>query len=310
MPIDPALKMVLDAIAGLNGPPLESLTPEQTRTAYRAGRVNPNPPALARVDDLQVGGGSGELKARLYAPEKVTPLPGMVFLHGGGWTFGDLDTHETVCRTIAAEVGCVVVSVEYRLAPEHKFPAAIDDAFAATIDVHRRAPELGIDAARLAIAGDSSGGNLAAATCLRIRNEGGPPLRFHAIVNPVTNYGFDTKSYDENGTGYLLTTDTMRWFWNNYLSSPLDGDNYLASPLRAESLAGLPHAIVATAEFDPLRDEGDAYAKRVEADGGTVTHLQFAGLIHEFWHMAAISPACRAAFDEICAAMRDGFAEV
>jgi acetyl esterase len=302
--LDPIIRKLLDALAAMHAPALESMTPDQARATYRAGRTNANPEPVDRVENLEVRGGAGNVGARLYAPSSSDPLPCLVYYHGGGWLFGDIETHDAVCRAFSNLAQCAVVSVDYRLAPEHKFPAAADDAYAALVDVHTRATELGIASNRIGVGGDSAGGALAAATALRARDLGGPALRLHLMINPVTDYNFETASYTENGEGYFLTAATMRWFWDNYLATEDDGANPYASPLRAESLSGLPLAVVATAEYDPLRDEGDAYARRIAREGGRVTHLQLAGLTHEFIHMAAIVPACRAALNQLAAELK------
>ena len=201
---------------------------------------------------------------------------------------GDLDGADVTCRELAARSGSVVVSVDYRLAPEHRYPAAHEDCYAATIWAAEHASELGADAGKLAVGGDSAGGNLAAVVCLRARDEDGPAIRFQLLVYPVTDHNYETASYRDNAEGYLLTRDGMVWFWDHYLGPDGDGSHPHASPLRAEDLSGLPPAHVITAEYDPLRDEGEAYAQRLREAGVPTTHTRYAGQIHAFYGMHGV----------------------
>ncbi len=234
------------------------------------------------VQNLFAPGPAGDIPVRLYRPDSSTPLPVLVFFHGGGFVSGSPDTHDGLCRKLANLVPCAVVSVDYRLAPEHKFPAAPEDCFAATRFVAEKGYALGVDAKRIAVAGDSAGGNLAAVTAQICRDRNGPELRHQLLIYPITDVGCDTPSYAENASGYLLTRDLMRWFWNHYLDTPADGTQILASPLRAEDLSGLAPATVITAEFDPLRDEGEAYARRLRAAGVDAQLERYDGQIHGF----------------------------
>jgi acetyl esterase len=231
----------------------------------------------------------------------------LVYFHGGGWVLGGLDTHDSVCRELAHGAGAIVVSVDYRLAPEHKFPAAADDCYAAVVWAAAHATEIGADPTRIAIAGDSAGGNLTCVIALQARDKDGPRLCFQLPVYPVTNHSLDTPSYRENATGYLLETDSMAWFWGHYLATDADGEHPYASPLRAASLRGLPPALVITAEFDPLRDEGEAYAKRLETAGVPTQLRRFDGMIHGFFGMSAIMDKAKAAIAESCAALGHAF---
>jgi acetyl esterase len=260
------------------------------------------------VSDRTIPGPAGDIRIRIYTPsEGEAPWPCLVYLHGGGWVICTLDSHDTICRMVANRAACRVVSVDYRLSPEHKFPAPFDDCYAAVQWVHDNAAELGVDPDRLAVGGDSAGGNLSASVAIKARDEGGPPLRYQLLVYPVTDHNFDTASYSENGDGYLLTADMMRWFWDHYLASPDHGANPIASPLRADNLAGLPPAMVITAEFDPLRDEGEAYAARLEEAGVPVDHTRYDGQIHAFWQMPGSFPAAHSAADAAGAALRKAF---
>jgi acetyl esterase len=231
----------------------------------------------------------------------------LVYFHGGGWVLGGIETHDGVCRELANAAGCVVVSVDYRLAPEHKFPAAVEDCYAATQWAAAHAGDLGADARRLAVGGDSAGGNLAAVVSQMAPDRGGPPIVFELLVYPVTTAAFDTPSYRDNAEGYLLTAGDMRWFWNHYLNGPADADNPYASPLRATRLAGLPPALVITAEFDPLRDEGEQYAQRLEEAGVPTRLIRYDGMIHGFFGMSHMMDKAKAAVREAGANLRLAF---
>jgi acetyl esterase len=269
----------------------------------------PGPVAeVARLEERRIAGPAGEIGMRLYAPDAPGPLPALVFFHGGGFVIGSLDSHDGVCRELANAARCAVVSVDYRLAPEHKFPAAPEDCFAATRWVAANARALGLDPARLAVGGDSAGGCLAAVAAQLCRERGGPALRFQLLVYPVTDCRFDTPSYRENAEGYLLTRSLMQWFWNHYLQDPAEGESPLASPLRAEKLDGLPPALVLTAEYDPLRDEGEAYARRLERAGVPTTLTRYDGMFHGFFGMGAAIDRSRDAIAEAARHLRKAFA--
>jgi acetyl esterase len=291
-------------------PPLHHLSPADARTAAQGFRaLSGEPEAVAEVTDRTIPGPGGPLPARVYTPARAAggPLPCLVYYHGGGWVFGDIEGVDTICRAVANRAGCKVVSIEYRLAPEHKFPAPLDDCYAALTWVAANGPQLGVDTTRLAVGGDSAGGNLAAAVTLRARDERGPSLRYQVLVYPVTNHDFGTVSYEENGDDYLLTREMMQWFWNHYLNSAAEGRQPLASPLAAGSLAGLPPALVLTAEFDPLRDEGEAYAARLKDAGVRVRQKRFPGQIHGFWQMVGVFPMALEAAGDVAAELRVAF---
>jgi acetyl esterase len=309
MALDPAAAGLLEQMAAAGLPPLNELSPPEAREAA-AGFVELAGPGeeVASVENRTVPGPAGPVPVRIYTPGRGSaPRPALVYFHGGGWVIGDLETTDAICRALANRAACVVVSVDYRLAPEYKFPVPLDDCYAAFTWVAEHAGEIGVDPTRLAVGGDSAGGNLSAAVALRARDEGGPALRLQLLVYPVTDHNFDTVSYKENGDGYLLTKDMMVWFWDHYLDSPKDGDNPLACPLRARDLSGLPPARVFTAEFDPLRDEGEAFAARLAAAGVPVTHTRYDGQIHAFWTMLAVMPAAWKAADEAAQALREAF---
>jgi acetyl esterase len=245
---------------------------------------------------------------RIYTPAGSGPFPVLVFFHGGGWVIGDLDTQDGACRALANGAGCLVVSVGYRLAPEHKFPAAPDDTYAATKWVAANAASINADPARIAVGGDSAGGNLTAVTAQMARQRGGPRLAFQLLIYPVTDGACDTASYRDNADGYLLTKEMMLWFWNHYVRNPEERFNSMASPLRAQSLKGLPPALVQTAEFDPLRDEGEAYAARLQEAGVPVKLTRYDGMIHGFFGMASVIDRATTAIGEAAEALRSAFA--
>jgi len=297
--IDPKVKAALEA----QGPAPDNRTvpPAELRLTFtrQAALVPKLPEPLARVEDRAIDTPAGPLRVRVYTPEGKTPFPILLYFHGGGWVVGGLETHDGVCRSLARRAGAVVVSVDYRLAPETKFPGAPDDALAALRWAASQASELGGDAARLAVGGDSAGANLAAALALRVRDQGGPRIGFQLLIYPVTDFDFDTASYHEFATGYPLTRSNMQWFWESYRASPSDAENPYAAPLRTADLAGLPPAFILTAHFDVLRDEGEAYAKRLHEAGVPVRCVRFRGMTHGFIRMGAVFPQADRALTEL-----------
>jgi len=304
MPLDPQCQLVIDQLAALSFD-WTSLEPARVRAAFAAMPLVPGE-AVARVEDRTLPGPAGPLPVRVYAPAGAgpAPLPALVYFHGGGFVLCNLDSHDGTCRSLANAAGCAVVSVDYRLAPEHRFPAAPEDCYAATRFVAENAAAFGVDPRRLAIGGDSAGGNLTAVVALMARDRGGPELRFQLLIYPVTDCAFDTPSYRENGEGYFLTAQQMRWFWEHYLARAAQAADPYASPLRAEKLEGLPPGLVITAEYDPLRDEGEAYAARLREAGVAVTLSRYDGMIHGFFGMGAAIERARAAVAEAGAALR------
>ena len=291
--LHPDAARVCEMIVASGRPPLETLTPVQAREVYSASRqvLQPDPPEVAETTNLQAPGPTGPIPLRLYrglGTRKDQPLPALIYFHGGGWVIGDLDSHDQACRALANASGCIVVSVHYRLAPEHKFPAAVEDAITATRWIAANAASLGIDATRLAVGGDSAGGNLAAVVCIDARDRGGPPLRLQLLIYPSVDMGMDMRSHLRHADQLPLTRPTMRWFIDHYLRGETDKSDWRASPLRARSFANLPPALVVTAAFDPLCDEGEAYAKALLEAGVPVTHERFAGQIHGFLTMGRI----------------------
>ncbi|WP_214317484.1 alpha/beta hydrolase [Nonomuraea sediminis] len=273
---------------------------EARRILAQAPKLDAEPPAVRSVEDRM----AGDIPIRVYRPDGGQgPLPVVVFFHGGGWSICTLDTHDWVCRTLCGGAGAVVVSVDYRLAPEHPYPAAVEDAYAATVWVHEHAAELGADPARLAVAGDSAGGNLAAVTCLKARDLAGPPIRFQLLIYPATDAAQDSASCRENATGYFLTADHMAWFWDSYQPDRSRRAEPYSSPIHAD-LGDLPPALVITAEHDPLRDEGEEYGRLLRKAGTQAETVRFDGMFHSFFTLAGnLLPATKQATDLACSAL-------
>jgi acetyl esterase len=305
MPLDPGLKLVLDQLAANPGPQLHELPVAQARAFFDQMQLPRPEVKIAAVEERRIPGPAGEIPVRVYRPEGKAPLPALVYFHGGGWVIGSLETHDGSCRDLANRAGCVVVSVDYRLAPESRYPAAAEDCYAATQWVAEHAAELGIDPRRIGIGGDSAGGNLTAVVALMARDRRGPALRHQLLIYPVTDADFTRPSYRDNAEGYLLTTQAMEWFWGHYVPEPARRREPYAAPLRAADLSGLPPAFVLTAEFDPLRDEGEAYAARLQQAGVPTRAKRYDGAIHGFFAMGLLSEVARRAVDETAAALRE-----
>jgi len=308
--LHPQARALLKLIQDRGVPPTHTLTPAEARRYYLERRffTQPDPPAVAACQALRAATAAGEIPLRLYRPiggpggNTSARLPALVYFHGGGWVIGDLDTHDTLCRSLANGSGCVVVSVDYRLAPEHPFPAAFDDALAATRWVRSEADALGLDAKRLAVGGDSAGGNLAAAVAIAVRDdEDRPPLAYQLLIYPATDQRGNLPSHRANGQGYLLTSDTIRYFHDRYLPDPALDLDWRASPLLDENLAHLPPALVLTAGYDPLHDEGVAYAQRLSEAGVHASHVDFERQIHGFILMGRVIDEAHTAVT-LCAA--------
>lgn len=319
MPLDPALQGMLDLLASSGTKPISEGTPPEARANFRLLTVDLRSPdsivPVRSVEDHALPGPAGTLPVRIYRPDvegsqAERPLPTVVFFHGGGFVIGDLDSHDNQCRWLCREVGAVVVSVDYRLAPEAPFPAAVEDCLAATRWAAQQAAELGGDPQRLVVAGDSAGGNLAAVVAQACRDEGAegaaPALAAQLLIYPATDFvdddGVTHLSRQENAEGFFLTAADMAWFSAHYAGASDPADPRL-SPARGR-LDGLPPAVVVTAEYDPLRDEGNAYARALADAGVPVRHHEFAGLIHGFFDLAALSPACEQAVRQTCADLR------
>ena len=314
MPVDPQIQQVIDALAASEFGPVHELTPQEARAQYdrmiAARGIAPAP--VGAVEDWTIPGPGGDLPVRIYRPGiRGENLPAFVYFHGGGHVIGSLDTHDATARNLCNGAGCVVVSVDYRLAPEHKFPAAAEDAFAAVRWCAAHGAEIGADPRRIAVGGDSAGGNLAAVAALMARDAGGPGIRLQVLVYPVADYACDTESYRTYAEGYgMLEAQSMRWFRDHYLRGEADWLDWRAAPLRAADLSGVAPALVLTAQCDVLHDEGEAYAQRLRTAEVEVKHRDCEGMIHGFFTMApAIDGAVRAQA-LTCEAMRRAFAHV
>ncbi|HLH67958.1 MAG TPA: alpha/beta hydrolase [Candidatus Dormibacteraeota bacterium] len=295
MPLDPQAKRYLEHVAALGLPPVEEQSPEDARRQSEASADALFGPKeeVRSIDDTVVEG----VPVRVYTPDltDVGPPPTLVYLHGGGWVVGSVNTHDGVCRALANRARCQVISVDYRLAPEHPFPAAVEDAWTVTRWALERAP-------RVAVAGDSAGGNLAAVAAMRAR-DAGLPLALQVLIYPVVDHAFDTRSYRDNGQGYGLTTAAMRHYWSCYLGDA-EGSQPEASPLRAPSLAGVAPALVIVCEYDPLRDEGVAFAERLRAEGVEARLSEYRGMIHGFARLGAFIDRAGEVLDECAATAR------
>lgn len=302
MPLDPQAKALLDGMAAADAPPIEEQSPEEARLAGAILGQLSIPEEVAGVDDRVIPGPGGALPVRIYRPAGApVAAPALVWFHGGGFVIGDLDTADGVCRALCRRAGVMVVSVGYRLAPEHPFPAPLDDATAAFDWVRAHGSELGIDADRIAVGGDSAGANLAAVTANARRGQ----VAFQLLVYPVTDFTRTSQSYQENADGYLLTAATMAWFEQHYTQSAVETHDPRVSPLFEDDLTGVAPAFVMTAEFDPLRDEGEAYGKRMVDAGVPVQVKRYEGLIHGFIQMSAVLDAAGPALDDAASALHD-----
>ena len=286
--LHPQIQRVLQVMAEANLRPIEAMTPaearEQMEATAQARKAEPLP--VDRVRERSVAGPAGDIRLRLYWPNRAAPLPAIVYYHGGGHVIGSLDTHDLVARNLCAGAEALVASVDYRMGPEHRFPAAVEDSFAALKWVHANAKELGADPDRLGVHGDSAGANLAAVVALMARDAGSPRLRLQSLVYPVADYRLVGDSYDKYTQGYgLLTRESMVWFRNHYLRSPKDAEDWRASPINAPSLGDVAPAIVITAECDVLHDDGERYAEALRRAGVPVEYKEYPGMIHGFFGM-------------------------
>ena len=308
MTLDPDVIGLLDLIKAAGRPALDSLPPLEARVAFLAGRtvLQPDPSEVAVVRDFTIPGPAGPIPVRLYrgiGTDAGRKLPCLVYYHGGGWVIGDLDSHDVLCRRLANDAGCAVLSVDYRLAPEHKFPAAYDDAVAAMRFAAEHPDQLGIDAAKIAVGGDSAGGNLAAAAALAAR-DAGVALTNQVLIYPATDMAMTSASYGRVTDGFPLVAHTMVWFIDHYLRNDADKYDWRASPLRAASLRGTAPAIMVVAAHDPLADDGLAYAKRLEQEGVRVASLYFSGQIHGFVSMGKLLRAADTAIGMVASSLR------
>ena len=305
MPLDPQAQVIVDFMASI-GFTFDGATPEELRAGMSAG-ATPSPIAMSSITDRTIPGPAGAIPIRIYRPSTDADLPVVTFFHGGGWVVGDLESHDHCCRVIASKAECVVVAVDYRLAPEAKFPAAIDDAWAATEWVVANADELGVDASRLAVAGDSAGGNLAAVVANMSRDHEHVEIIQQVLIYPVTDGSCDRPSMTENAEGYFLTRSAMDWFHDHYTATVADLEDPRYSPILSD-LAGAPSAVVVTAGFDPLRDQGNAYAAKLVEAGVEVDHVEYEGMIHGFFSMDEAIDVAADAQDQVAAALKAAFA--
>jgi acetyl esterase len=300
MTLDPDMARVLELMARAGGRPVETSTVAEARAgAWSWMNYTGDPDDVASVVDRYIPGPTADLPIRIYAPSGTGPFPALVMFHGSGWVISNIDHADTAHRALANSSGSIVVAVNYQKAPEHKFPVPLFDAYASVEWVAANAAALGIDPTRIGVGGDSAGGNLAAAVCLLARERKNVEISVQLLVYPATHYGACYPSLTENAEGYLLTRAAVDWFWKQYLPNPADGSNPLASPMLAEDLGGLPPAIVVTAEYDPLRDEGEAYAARLAEAGVPTVSRRYAGAVHAFMWMLQHVPASRALIDDL-----------
>ena len=307
MPLDPQAQSVLEMLSALGARPLHVMSPGEARQATaRLAKLGGRPAPVQRTEDRTVPGPAGPIPVRVYTPPGSGPFPALVYCHGGGWVTGSIATHEPICRALAHGAGCAVVSVDYRLAPEHKFPAAVEDCYAVTRWLADNGAALGLDPARLAVGGDSAGGTLATVVALWARDRGGPALACQLLIYPITDYMPDLPSRLKNG--YFLSNADVAWAWKHYLTSAAEADDPSAAPLRAADLTGLPPAIILTAEFDPLHDEGNLYADRLRAAGVPTVLARYDGMIHGFVSLAGVIDQGQAALAQAAGDVRSAFA--
>ena len=301
--LDPQARALIDLMIQRQVPPVHTLTPEQARSLYRdrRGFTQPEPPPIGEVLALRTEGG---VPLRLYRPLQPGMKAGLMYFHGGGWTIGDLDTHDVLCRQLCAAADVAVVSVDYRLAPEARFPAAVDDCVAATRWVQREGAALGLDVSRLAVGGDSAGGNLAAVVSIVLRDAGDALPAYQLLIYPATDQRAGAPSHTANGQGYLLTRDSVAYYASQYMGPQGDLSDWRASPLLAPDLTRLPPALVLTAGYDPLRDEGRQYADALSAAGNSVQYICFERQVHGFITMSRVIDEAHTAVDLCAAALR------
>ena len=298
--IDPEAAAYLSWMQSLGLPALADQGVDEARrqSRMRVSMLAGEPEPVASVKDAEASGPRGPIGCRIYTPVQGEALPALLYLHGGGWVLGDIDSHDSVCRALARRAGCVVLSIDYGLAPEHRFPEPLEDSWAGLEWLHQNAAVLGVDPERIAVGGDSAGGNLAAVLAHWARDRGGPKIAAQLLIYPVTDFDLDTESYRNVGTGYGLTRESMRWFWEKYLADPDEGASPDASPLRARDFTNLPPALVLTCELDPLESEGSAYAASLRAAGVSVDHINEAGMIHGYIRMAGVIGRARKSWDD------------
>jgi len=300
VPLDPQVQIILQQETERGLPPYNELSPLEARQQMLSLSPPVDPElSVRKVDDLRISGPLNEIPIRLYYPEGTSPYPVIVYFHGGGWVIGNLETHNAICHALAKTSGCLVAAVDYRLAPEHRYPAAIEDAYAATSWICKNAGRIQADPLRMAVMGESAGGALATVVSMMARDQDDRRIALQVLVYPVTDNNFNTSSYLNYGEGYSLTRDLMIWFWNHYLGNKENAGQPYASPLRAENLSNLPDALILTAEYDPLCDEGESYAKKLQESGVNVTLTRYDGMIHGFFRMTSKLDKAKGALTQV-----------
>jgi acetyl esterase len=313
MPLDPLLKAFLDQANAQPGPKMWELTAPEARQTFVAlmELAGPKDVPIGKTENITIPGPGGDIPARVYTPVAAggDALPALIYFHGGGWVIGTVETHDGLCRMFANESGVRVISVDYRLAPEHRFPAAIEDAYAAAAWVEANAAQLGVDPNRVAVGGDSAGGGLAAAVCQMAKAKGAPRIQFQLLLFPVTHVGGDTPSLNEFASGYFLERKGLDWFYDNYIPDVAAREDVRVSPLLAEDVSGLPPAYMVVGGFDPLHDEGVRYASRLRQGGVAVTVNDYPDMVHCFFYLQAVLPQALEMVKTASAAVRDGLAK-
>lgn len=324
MPVDSQVQEILNQYAKFATPPIPTLSPGNARnlptlnnavaelvathaTKRMMNVASPAPEPVGNISHILIPGTDHEILVRVYTPDADGPFPALVYFHGGGWVIANLDVYDASCRALCNAAQCVVVSVAYRQSPEYKFPAAIEDANAAVQWVLNNAKKLNCDPARVAVSGESAGGNLATVACLMARDRQGIMPVFQLLIYPVTNYGYNFASYSENAKAQPLSSAMMPWFWKHYLRNESDGENSYVSPLRATDLTRLPPALIITAQYDPLRDEGEAYGEQLRQAGIPATVSRYEGMVHEFFGLAGLVDKAKVAVDEAAQALQEAF---
>ena len=309
MALHPQVAAVLKMAEEANLPALNTQTPEAARAAAkeRTAAAPRDIEDVANIRDTTIPGPAGDLPIRIYTPSGGNDHPLIVWFHGGGWVIGDLDNEDPACRVIANSTGAVIVSIDYRLSPDVRFPEPVEDCYAGFVWAHEHASELGADGSRMAVAGTSAGGNLSAAVSLMARDRNGPRISHQVLFCPVIDHDFSTASYSANSDGYMLTRDSMVWFWDHYIGPDGDGAHPYASPIRADDLSGLPPATIIAAEYDPLLDEAEAYADALKAAGNDVTYTCYEGMVHGFNGQVGIFDRARDALEEAATRLNASF---
>ncbi len=311
MQLHPQMKAILDQAAASGAKPFHTMTPAEARQAINAllEAFKGTPEPVAKTERREIPGPAGGIPVQIYTPEGKAPFPVLVYFHGGGWTIGEIASWDPFCRSLCNASGCVLMAVDYRLAPEHKFPAGPEDCYAAADWAAKNAAAIGGDPRRIAVGGDSAGGNLAAAVSLMARDRGAPNLAFQLLIYPATDAALDTPSQEQfQEDGYILSRQDMVWFWGHYLRNDDDKSNPYACPAEASDLHGLPQALVVTAGFDPLRDEGENYAARLQDAGVKCECVRYEGVTHGFVLFGSVLDEGRKAIADIGAALRAALA--